>query len=116
MTRDIEKRVTPTGTSVTNFGIATNRSWKTDDGQQHEETEFHQIVAWNKLADICEQFLRKGMKVYIEGRLTTREWTTQEGQKKQRTEITAEDMIILDNKGKASAEAPAEQTDENTPF
>jgi single-strand DNA-binding protein len=119
LTRDVEKRLTPSGTSVASFGLATNRSW-TVDGQRNDETEFHSIVAWSKLADICEQFLKKGSKVYVEGRLSTREWTTKEGQKKQRTEIVADDVIILDNKGKAPVEAPAEasaeQTDENTPF
>lgn len=120
LTRDVEKRLTPSGTSVASFGLATNRSWKTDDGKQHDETEFHSIVAWNKLADICEQFLKKGSKVYVEGRLSTREWTGQDGQKRQRTEIVADDVIILDNKGKVTAEAPAaasaDQTEENTPF
>lgn len=114
LTRDVEKRLTPAGTSVASFGLATNRSWKTDDGKQHDETEFHQIVAWNKLADICEQFLHKGSKVYVEGRLSTREWTGQDGQKRQRTEIVADDVIILDNKGKVTAEAQTQTTEEHT--
>ena len=113
LTRDVEKRLTPSGTAVASFGLATNRSWTTDNGEKHEETEFHQIVAWNKLADLCEQLLHKGTKVYLEGRLTTREWSGQDGAKKQRTDIVIEEMILLDNKGKEqvekSVETPGEQ-------
>ena len=111
LTRDVEKRLTPSGTSVASFGLATNRSWKTDDGTHHDETEFHSIVVWNKLADLCEQLLQKGTKVYIEGRLTTREWSGQDGQKRQRTEIVAEDFILVDGKGekKPTADQEAQQ-------
>lgn len=115
LTRDVEKRITPSGTAVASFGLATNRSWTTDNGEKHEETEFHQIVAWNKLAELCEQLLHKGTKVYLEGRLTTREWAGKDGQKRQRTEIVAEDLIVLDNKGKEQAEKPAEEPGEQ-PF
>jgi single-strand DNA-binding protein len=103
LTRDPELRYTPSGTAVCSFGIATNRSWKTDDGQTHDESEFHNIVAWNKLAEICSQFLVKGRKVYVEGRLATREWTGQDGQKRNRTEIVIDDMILLDSKGAPAA-------------
>lgn len=116
LTRDVEKRLTPSGTAVASFGLATNRNWTTDNGEKHDETEFHNIVAWNKLAELCEQLLRKGTKVYLEGRLTTREWSGQDGQKRQRTEIVAEEMIVLDNKGKEQAEKPVETPGGNEPF
>jgi single-strand DNA-binding protein len=99
LTRDPELRYTPTGAAVCSFGIATNRSWTTDTGEKHDETEFHNIVAWNKLAELCSQFLVKGRKVYVEGRLSTRSWTTQDNQQKSRTEVVIDDMILLDNKG-----------------
>ena len=99
LTRDPELRYTPTGAAVCTFSVATNRQWATDSGDKKEEAEFHRIVAWNKLAEICSQLLSKGRRVYIEGRLATRSWQGQDGQQRQTTEIVASDMIILDNKG-----------------
>ncbi|MBP9869546.1 single-stranded DNA-binding protein [Patescibacteria group bacterium] len=96
LTRDPESRTTPTGQTVCNFSIATSTQWNNAQGQKQERTEFHPIVAWGKLAEICTQYLGKGRKVYIEGRLQTREWEAQDGSKKQRTEIVAENMIMLD--------------------
>ncbi len=96
LTRDPELRYTPSGTAVCSFGLATNRYWTTDQGEKHEESEFHNIVSWNKLAELCSQFLVKGRKVYVEGRMATRSWTGQDGQQRQRTEIVIEDMILLD--------------------
>lgn len=114
LTRDPELRYTPSGTAVTSFGLATNRSWTTDTGEKHEESEFHNIVAWNKLAELCSQFLVKGRKVYVEGRLATRNWTGQDGAQKTRTEIVIDDMILLDNRGQQSDsgrdERPARQS------
>lgn len=101
LTRDPELRYTPSGAAVCSFGLATNRSWTQDNGEKKEETEFHNIVAWNKLAELCSQFLLKGRKIYVEGRLATRSWDGQDGQKKQRTEIVIDDMLLLDNKGNA---------------
>lgn len=98
LTRDPELRYTPQGTAVCSFGLATNRSWTTDSNDKREETEFHRVVAWNKLAELCSQLLFKGRKVYIEGRLSTRSWTAQDGTQRQTTEIVAEEMIILDNR------------------
>lgn len=98
LTRDPELRYTPQGTAVCSFSIATNRNWTTDTGEKKEEVEFHRIVAWNKLAELCSQFLTKGRKVFVEGRLTTRSWTGQDGAQKQTTEIVISDMILLDNK------------------
>ena len=98
LTRDPELRYTPQGTAVCSVGLATNRSWTTDTGEKREETEFHRIVAWNKLAELCSQLLTKGRKVYVEGRLSTRTWTGQDGNQRTTTEIIIDDMIILDSR------------------
>lgn len=103
LTRDPELRYTPQGTAVCSFGLATNRAWTTDDGTKHEEAEFHRVVAWNKLAELCAQLLFKGRKVYIEGRLQTRQWTGQDGIQRKTTEVVASDMIILDSRREAEA-------------
>jgi len=99
LTRDPETRKTPSGQSVSTFSVATNRSWSGTDGQKQEATEFHNVVAWGKLAEICSQYLNKGKKVYIEGRLQTRDWEGQDGVRRYRTEIVTENMIILDRSG-----------------
>jgi single-strand DNA-binding protein len=96
LTRDPEIRNTQTGQSVANFGVATSSTWTDSAGTRQEKTEFHSVVAWGKLAEICGQYLGKGRKVFIEGRLQTREWETPEGQKRQKTEIIADSMIMLD--------------------
>ena len=96
LTRDPETRTTPSGQNVASFSVATSLTWTDNTGQQQKKTEFHNIVAWRKLADICTQYLRKGSKVYIEGRLQTNEWIGQDGIKKYRTEIVADNMIMLD--------------------
>ena len=98
LTRDPELRYTPQGTAVCTFGLATNRQWKTDTGEKKEDVEFHRLVAWNKLAELCAQLLAKGRKVYVEGRLQTRRWTAQDGADRTTTEIVINDMIILDSK------------------
>ncbi len=105
LTRDPELRYTPQGTAVCTFGLATNRTWVTESGEKREETEFHRVVAWNKLAELCSQLLFKGRKVFVEGRLQTREWTGKDGAPRQTTEIVISDMIILDSK-----RAPGEET------
>jgi single-strand DNA-binding protein len=99
LTRDPELRYTPQGTAVCTIGLATNRYWTTDTGEKNEDVEYHKLVAWSKLAEICSQLLKKGRKIYAEGRLQTREWATQDGQKRQTTEIVMENMIMLDPKG-----------------
>ncbi len=98
LTRDPELRYTPAGTAVCTFGLATNRSWTTQTGEQKEDTEFHRIVAWNKLGELCAQLLTKGRKTYVEGRLSTHSWTAQDGTQRTSTEVVIEDMIILDSK------------------
>lgn len=111
LTRDPELRYTPQGTAVCTFGLATNRSWTTDTGEKREETEFHRVVAWNKLAELCSQLLFKGRKTYVEGRLQTRTWTGQDGSQRQTTEIVIEEMIILDSRQVAAGvSAPVEGT------
>ena len=94
LTRDPELRYTPNGAAVCTFGIATNRTYVTD-GERKEEVDFHKLVAWNKLAELCNQLLKKGMRVFISGRLQTRSWEAQDGTQRQSTEIVIEDMIIL---------------------
>ncbi len=97
--KDPEIRITPQGNTVTQFTVASNRSWKTADNQQRDDTEWFTVVAWNKLGEICGEYLRKGSRVYIEGRLQTRSWDDQEsGQKRYKTEVIANDMIMLDSK------------------
>lgn len=96
LTRDPETRTTPGGATVSSFGVATSSQWKDASGQKQERVEFHNIVAWGKLAEICQQFLGKGRKVYVEGRLQTREWTGNDNVKRTRTEIVADNMIMLD--------------------
>lgn len=101
LTRDPELRNTPSGQSVASFSVATNLVWTDQSGQQQKKTEFHNIIAWRKLAEICSKYLHKGSKVFIEGRLQTTDWTGQDGVKRYRTEIVAENMIMLDAKGGA---------------
>jgi len=99
LTRDPELRYTPAGMAVVSFGLATNRVWVTKQGEKKEDAQFHRIVAWNKLAELCSQLLAKGRRIYVEGRIQYREITDQSGVKKQVSEIVIDDMIILDNKG-----------------
>src|SRR3989344_7764355 len=99
LTRDPELRYTPTGAAVATFGIATNRSWTTDSGERKEDVEFHNIVVWNKLAEICAEHLAKGRQAYVEGRLSTREWEGQDGQKRRTTEVIADSVIFLGGPG-----------------
>jgi single-strand DNA-binding protein len=112
LTRDPELRYTPNGTAVCSFSIATNRNWTTDTGEKKEEVEFHRIVAWNKLAELCSQFLTKGRKVFVEGRLQTRQWNAQDGTQKQTTEIIISDMILLDSKRQVDQEQASEEPEE----
>jgi len=103
--RDPEMRYTPNGTPVTSFSVAVGRSWTTPDGERKEATEWFNVVAWRELAEICNQHLRKGERVYIEGSLQTRNWEDQNHQRHFRTEIVADQMIILDGKRRDSRES-----------
>ncbi|MEO6078105.1 MAG: single-stranded DNA-binding protein [Candidatus Andersenbacteria bacterium] len=103
LTRDPEARTTPQGTAVTSFSVATGRVWKDANGVQQEKTEFHNVVAWRRLAEIAAQYLTKGRQVYIEGALQTQSWDDKtSGQKRYRTEVVAENMIMLGNKSDPS--------------
>lgn len=105
---DPELRTTPNGNQVVNFNLATDESYKDKNGQRVERTEWHRIVVWDKLAEICKQYLSKGRLVYIEGRLTTRSWEDKETGKKQYiTEVVATDMQMLESKSASSSEPPA---------
>lgn len=106
LTRDPEVRTTTSGINVTSFGVATNFIWKDASGQKKQSVEYHNVVAWRKLGEITAQYLKKGSRVLIEGRLQTRSWEGQDGSKRNRTEIVADNLIMLDSKGAASA-APA---------
>ena len=99
LTRDPELRYTPAGMAVVSFGLATNRVWVTKQGERKEDAQFHRIVAWNKLAELCSQLLSRGRRIYVEGRIQYREFVDNENIKKQIAEIVIDDMIILDNKG-----------------
>ncbi len=102
VTRDPELKNTPSGQSVVSFSVATNLIWNDQSGQQQKKTEFHNIIAWRKLAEVCAKYLRKGSKVFIEGRLQTTDWTGNDGVKRYRTEIVAENMIMLDGRNNSS--------------
>lgn len=95
LTRDPEMVTTANGSKVAHFTVATNRNWTTDSGEKKEETEFSRVVAWQKLAELCQMLLVKGSKVYIEGRLRTSTWQGQDGTEKSGTEVVADDMILL---------------------
>lgn len=112
LTRDPELRYTPTGAAVCTIGLATNRSWTTESGEKKEETEFHRVIAWNKLAELCSQLLTKGRKIYVEGRLRTNSWTGQDGGQRTTTEVVIEDMILLDSK-KVVGNGDFENQDQN---
>lgn len=111
ITRDPEIRQTGTGKNVASFAVATNMVWNDASGQRQEKAEFTNVVAWGKLADVCGRYLKKGSKVYVEGRLQTRDWTGKDGLKRYTTEIVLENMIMLD--GRAGGSAPFTPTSSN---
>jgi len=108
LTRDPELRHTPNGKPVSSFGVATNRRWKNEAGELQEETEFHTVVVWGRLAEVIPQILKKGHRVFVEGRLRTRSWEGQDGAKRQRTEVVMENFIPLTPKGVKEVEEIAE--------
>lgn len=103
LTRDPEVRTTPNGATVCSFSIATNFNWTNQAGQKQEQVEYHNIVAWRKLAEIIGQYMKKGSRIYVEGRLATRSWEGTDGKKNYRTEIVADNIIMLDSKGSSAA-------------
>ncbi len=102
--RDPEMRYTPSGKPVTSFSVAVSRSWVKPEGERTETTDWFNIVAWGRLAEICSQYLTKGSMVYVEGRLETRSWEAENGQKHYRTEVVASDVNILDKRGRSPEE------------
>jgi single-strand DNA-binding protein len=107
--QDPEMRYTPSGRPLTKFQLAANRSWTTADGEKKTETEWFNIVAWGKLAEICNQYLKKGQQVYIEGRLHTRRWQDDDGANHSSVEVITQEMIMLD--GRAGDENDPESDD-----
>lgn len=99
VTRDPEVRSTGSGQTVASFSVATNSSWVDKTGQKQEKAEFHNVVVWGKLAEICQQYVKKGRKIYVEGRMQTRDWEGEDGVKRYRSEIVVENMILLDRSG-----------------
>jgi len=109
--KDPETKYTQDGTAVCNFSIATSETWKDKNtGDKQEKTEWHRIVAWRRLAEICGEYLRKGMQVYIEGKLQTRSWEDQDGNKRYTTEIAANQMQMLGSKGDGQEGPPPTQS------
>lgn len=98
LTRDPELKYTPTGTAVCTIGLATNRTWTSNTGEAKEEVQFHRIIAWQKLAELCGKLLTKGRRVYLEGRLVYRSYVGKDGQQKNITEIIMSDFILCDDK------------------
>ena len=112
---DPEMRYTPSGKPLTKFRMASDRSWTTADGEKKSETEWFNVVAWGKLAEICNQYLKKGKQVYIEGRLHTRRWQDDEGNNHSAVEVIAQEMIMLDSRpGDVMTEEPP--AEEEYPF
>lgn len=114
LTRDPELRYTPNGAAVCTFGVATNRTYVSE-GEKKEEVDFHRLVSWNKLAELCNQLLKKGHRVFISGRLQTRSWEGQDGQTRNVTEIVIEDMILLTPKSNGPLAAQVGEEVEPTP-
>ena len=100
LTRDPELKYTPQGTAVCSFGVATNRSWTTKTGETKEDVQFHRIVAWQKLAELCANLLTKGRKIYLEGRIIYRSYDGKDGVQRNITEIIMEDFILFDDRRK----------------
>ena len=109
---DPEVRYTPSGTAVANFNLATREQWTNKSGEKEEKTEWHRIVAWARLGEICGEYLRKGSQVYVEGRLQTRSWEDRDGNKRYTTEIVAQVMQML---GSPRKEGEARSTEERYP-
>jgi single-strand DNA-binding protein len=111
--RDPEMRYTPSGRPVTNFSVATSRTWTTSDGQRRTETEWFNVVAWSSLAEICNQYLVKGQQVYIEGRLQTRHWEDDNKNHHSSVEIVANEMIMLGKRVYSGNAADEDETEED---
>ena len=113
--QDPEMRYTPSGKPLTKFQMAVNRSWTSSDNEKKTETEWFTIISWGKLAEICNQYLKKGQQVYIDGRLHTRHWVDDGGANHSAVEVVAQEMIMLgstaDDDGSGQEEGPAPEDD-----
>lgn len=109
LTRDPELKYTPTGTAICTFSVATNRSWTSSDGQIKEEVQYHRVVAWQKLAELCGKLLNKGRKVFVEGRMTYRTFTGKDGILRTIAEIVLDDFIVFGD-GKRTTDTVATNT------
>lgn len=101
--QDPELKYTPSGAAVLTLGIATNTSYKAQDGNNVENTEWHRVVAWRKLAEVIAQYAKKGTRVYVEGKLATRSWDDQNGVKRYTTEVMADHIQLLESRGETGA-------------
>lgn len=113
LTRDPEMRTTPSGQNVCSFSVATNRSWQDQSGERKDSVEYHDIVAWGKLAELVNNYMKKGRKVLVVGRLQTRSWEAQDGSKRQKTEIVANDINFVDRMGEGGGENDYSSDDMN---
>jgi len=113
--KDPEMRYTANGNAVTHFSIAVNRNFQASDGERREETDWFDIVTWNKLAEICSQYLQKGSQAFVEGRLQTRSWEGQDGQKRYKTEVVAQTVLFLGQRGGGMSGAPRMEAYEDAP-
>lgn len=116
ITRDAELKTTPAGSEVASFSVATNKKWKDQSGQQKEKAEFHNIIAWNKLAEIAGRFCKKGLRVIVQGELTTRDWEGPDGKKNYRTEIIASNIEMIDFPAKDETQPEQEIQESQIPF
>jgi single-strand DNA-binding protein len=120
--KDPEMKHTSGGTPVTDFSLATDEVWRDSQGEKQQRTEWHNIVAWGKLAEICGDYLRKGRLVYIEGRLQTRSWEEKDGTKRSTTEIRADEMVMLgsgrreDSRPREEGATESQMTGDDLPF
>lgn len=114
LTRDPELRYTPSGTAVCSFSIATNRSYISE-GERKEEVDFHRIVAWGKLAELCSQLLKKGNRAFVSGRIQNRSWEGQDGVSRQTTEIVIDDMLVLTSRNGSYEQTEAKNGDQSQP-
>ena len=112
---DPEIRYTQSGSAVATFNVATTERWRDQEGNQQESTEWHRIVAWRKLAEICGEYLRKGSRVYIEGKIQTRKWQDQSGNDRYTTEIVAREMKMLDRRESGSGPSAGSSQEHNFP-
>ena len=108
--KDPEVRYTPDGTPVATFSLATSENWTDKSGTRQERTEWHTVVVWRKLAEICKRYLTKGRQVYIEGRIQSREWNDKEGNKRRTTEIIATQMVMLGSRQQGASSGSSEDS------